>query len=171
VRAGHTRGCNIQDLTPVASPPVALAADSGCVTGASAKATTVRRLQPCLALLAAIAVAALAGGCRDEKDVLTAADVREAFAHQGLGLEAYEVGSAIPALGYPIGAEGTARQRVACLIFGDSVTARGYVKRAAKASNISRALQARNVAVLLDPAATPDDVRRTLSAVAELRRG
>lgn len=130
----------------------------------------MRKAQPYLALLATIAVAALASGCGDKKEVLTPADVRKAFAHQGLSLEAYEVGPGIPALGYPIGAEGAAR-RVVCLIFGDSVTARGYVKTAAKASNISRALQAQNVAVLLDPAATPDDVRKTLSAVAELRRG
>jgi hypothetical protein len=34
---------------------------------------------------------------------------------------------------------------------------------------VSRALRAKNVAVLLDPAATPDDVQRTLRAVVELR--
>lgn len=133
----------------------------------------MRKPQPWLALLAAIAVVALVGGCGDNKDVLTAADVREAFAHQGLGLEAFEVGGEIPALGYPIGEAGTAQQRVVCLIFSDSATARGYVKtlREKKPGNVSRALRARNVAVLVDPAATPDDVRRTLSAVAELRRG
>jgi len=139
---------------------------------ANAEATTVRKAQPYLALLAAIAMAALASGCGDRNEVLTAADVREAFAHQGLSLEAYEIGPGIPALGYPIGAEGAA-MRVVCLIFSDSVTASGYVKtiREKTPGNVSRALRARNVAVLTLPAATPDDVRRTLSAVAELRSG
>ena len=138
---------------------------------ANAEAATVRKAQPYLALLAAIAVAALASGCGDKREVLTGDDVRKAFAHQGLSLEAYEIGPGIPALGYPIGAEGAA-MRVVCLIHSDSVTASGYVKtiREKRPGNVSRALQAQNVAVLILPAATPDDVRRTLSAVAELQR-
>lgn len=59
-----------------------------------------------------------------------------------------------------------------CLVFSHSVTARGYVKgiREKRPGNVSRALRARNVAVLVNPAATPDDIRRTLSVVAELKR-
>lgn len=48
----------------------------------------MRKAQPYLALLVSIAVAALASGCGDKKEVLTPADVRKAFAHQGLSLEA-----------------------------------------------------------------------------------
>jgi hypothetical protein len=49
--------------------------------------------------------------------------------------------------------------------------ARGYVEtiRAKKPGNVSRAVRAKNVAVLLDAAATPGEVRRTLRAVVELR--
>ena len=133
----------------------------------------------CFALLVLAGVAALASGCGDSgaggepKIVLTAADVRKAFEHQGLDLAAYEVGPGIPALGYPVDAvEGDAELRVACLFFDFPVMARGYVKtiREKRPGNISRALRAKNVAVLLvDPHATPDDVQRTLRAVAELR--
>lgn len=122
------------------------------------------------ALLALIAVAALASSCGETKrEFHTVTDVRETFADQGLRLETYEVGPGIPALGYPIGAKGEAR-RVVCLVFADSTTARGYLKSIVGAGSISRALRARNVAVLVTPAATPDDVRRTLRAVAELKR-
>jgi hypothetical protein len=128
----------------------------------------------CLALLVLVGVAALASGCGnsgDRKEVLTAADVRKAFEHQGLSLAAYEISTGIPALGYPVGAEGGEAMRIACLFFRDSVTARGYVKtmREKRPGNVSRALRARNVAVLVLPRATPDDVQRTLRAVAELR--
>ena len=143
----------------------------------------MRKALPYLALLAAIAVAAFASGCGDSGDrgepkiVLTAADVHKAFEHQGLDLAAYEVGPGIPALGYPVGAEGTQAMRVACLIFDLPAIARVYVitrreKRPGNVSRaISRAIRAKNVAVLVDPAATPDEVQRTLRAVAELRRG
>jgi hypothetical protein len=105
--------------------------------------------------------------------VLTSSHVKKAFAHQGLDLAPYEVGPGIPALGYPVGAEGTQAMRITCEIYSDSVTARGVVRthREKRPVGIARALRAKNVAVLLDPAATPDDVRRTLRAVAELRRG
>lgn len=129
----------------------------------------------CLALLVLVGVAALASGCGnggDGKEVLTSADVRKAFEDQGLSLAAYEIAGEIPALGYPVGAEGSGAMRIACLFFSDSVTARGYVKtiREKRPGNVSRALRAKNVAVLLVPAATRDDVQRTLRAVAELRR-
>jgi len=105
--------------------------------------------------------------------VLTASDVKEAFAQEGLELAAYEIGPGIPALGYPVGAvDGNAELRVVCEIHSHSATARAYVKatRAKRPGNISRALRAKNVAVFILPAATPEDVRRTLNAVAELRR-
>jgi len=148
-------------------------------TDATVEATTVRKAQLYLALLAAIAVAAFASGCGDGGDsgepkiVLTAADVRKAFEHQGLDLAAYEVGPGISALGYPVGAEGTQAMRVACLIFDLPAIARVYVItiREKRPGNVSRAIRAKNVAVLVDPAATPDEVQRTLRAVAELRRG
>jgi hypothetical protein len=137
----------------------------------------VRKRPALLALLAVIVVGALASGCRDSgdgKEVLAAADVSQAFAQQGLDLTAYEVAGRIPALGYPVDAvEDGAAMRIACLIFSDSVTARVYVKgiRDKRPGNVSQALRAKNVAVLLDPAATADDVQRTLRAVTELQRG
>jgi len=129
------------------------------------------------AALGVAAFAVLAGGCGDGGDsgepkiVLTAADVRKAFEHQELDLAAYEVGPGIPALGYPVGAEATQAMRVSCLIFDLPAIARVYVItiRETRPVNISRALRAKNVAVLLDPAATPDEVQRTLRAVVELR--
>lgn len=136
----------------------------------------MRKRSALLALLAAIVVAALASGCSDTgdgKEVLAAADVSKAFTHQGLDLTAYEVGPGIPALGYPVGAvEDGEAWRVACLIFGDAATARAYVKsiRKKRPGSVSRALRAKNATVLIFPAATTDDVQRTLSAVAELRR-
>jgi len=132
----------------------------------------------CLALLVLVGVLALAGGCGDSGDsgepkiVLTAADVRTAFEHQGLDLAAYEVAGRIPALGYPVGAvEGDAEYRVVCLIFDFPVMARGYVAtiRAKKPGNVSRAVRAKNVVVLILPAATTGDVQRTLRTVVELR--
>jgi hypothetical protein len=129
----------------------------------------------CLALLVLIGVVAFASGCGDSgepKFVLTAADVRKAFEHQGLDLAAYEVAGRIPALAYPVDAvEGDAEYRVVCLIFDLPAIARGYVEtiRAKTTGNVSRAVRAKNVAVLVDPAATPDDVLRTLRAVVELR--
>ena len=101
--------------------------------------------------------------------VLTAADVQEAFANQGLDLEAFTIGPGIPALRYPVG-EG-AEQRVTCLMFDFPVMARGYVEtiREKRPGNVSRAIRAKNVAVLLDPAATPDEIQRTLRVVVELR--
>lgn len=148
-------------------------AADGYAKDADLEAADVRK-QSCLAFLAAIVVAVLASGCGDKggrNEVLTATDVRKAFEHQGLRLEAYEVGPGIPALRYPVGAKGDA-MRIACLVFGDSVIARGYVKtiRKKRPGTVSRALRAKNVAVLILPAATTDDVQRTLNAVAELRR-
>ena len=139
----------------------------------------MRKAQTYLALLGSIALVALAGGCGgsgDTKEVLTAAEVRKAFEHQGLDLAAYEVGPGIPALGYPVGAEGTQAMRVTCLIFDLPAIARVYVitirgDRPGNSVNVSRAIRAKNVAVLVDPEATPDEIRRTLRAVAELRRG
>ena len=128
-------------------------------------------------LLLLVAFAALASGCADSGDsgeakiVLAAGDVRKAFEHQGLDLAGYEVAPGIPALGYPVGAEGTQAMRISCLIFDLPAIARVYVQtiRAKRPSNVSRALRAKNVAVLIDPAATPDEVQRTLRAVVELR--
>jgi hypothetical protein len=132
----------------------------------------------CLALLALIALAAFAGGCGDSGDsgerkiVLTAADVRKAFQHQGLDLAAYEIGPGIPALVYPVGAlEDDAEYLVVCEIYDFPVMARGVVMtiRKKRPGSISRALRAKNVVVLIDPVATPDEVQRTLRAVVELR--
>jgi hypothetical protein len=131
-----------------------------------------------LAVLVLVGVAALASGCGgsgesgEPKIVLTSADVRKAFEHQGLDLAAYEVAGRIPALGYPVDAvEGDADYRVVCLIFDFPVMARGYVEtiRAKKPGNVSRAVRAKNVVVLTLPAATTDDVQRTLRTVVELR--
>jgi hypothetical protein len=102
--------------------------------------------------------------------VLTASDVKEAFAHQGLSLEDVEILRGVPALHYPVGSKGET-QRVVCMVLPRPASARVYVKKAARAVNISRALRAKNVAVLILPRATRDDVRRTLRAVAALRRG
>jgi hypothetical protein len=101
--------------------------------------------------------------------VLKAADVQKAFADQGFDLEAFTIGPSIPALRYPVGGEPA--QLVTCLIFDFPVMARGYVEtiREKRPGNVSRAIRAKNVAVLLDPAATPDAVQRTLRAVVELR--
>ena len=129
------------------------------------------------ATLVVASCAALASGCGDSGDsgeakiVLAAADVREAFEHQGLDLAGYEVGPGIPALGYPVGAEGTQAMRISCLIFDLPAIARVYVQtiRAKRPSNVSRALRAKNVAVVIDPAATANEVQRTLRAVVELR--
>ena len=124
----------------------------------------------CLAVLVA-----LASGCgdkRDSKEVLTSADVKAAFADHGVDLAAYDVGPGLPALGYPVGAEGTQAMRVTCLIFDLPAIARVYVItiRGKRPGNVSRAIRAKNVAVLLDPAATADEVQRTLAAVREMRR-
>ena len=148
-------------------------------TDADVEAAPVRKARSQLALLAAIAVAALVSGCGDSgepKIVLTAADVRKAFEHHGLDLAAHEVGSGIPVLAYPVGAEGAQAMRVSCLIFDLPAIARVYVitirgDRPGNSVNVSRAIRAKNVAVLVDPAATPDEVQRTLRAVVELRRG
>jgi hypothetical protein len=100
--------------------------------------------------------------------VLTTADVQEAFADQGLGLEAFTVSWGIPAARYPVG--GGAEQLVTCLIFDFPVMARGYIETIrSKRTSISRAVRAKNVAVLIDRAATPNEVQRTLRAVVELR--
>jgi len=130
--------------------------------------------------LAALLVALLAvlNGCGERGDsgepkiVLTAADVRKAFEHQELDLAAYEVGPGIPALGYPVGAKGTQAMRVMCLIFDLPAIARVYVItiREKSPGNVSRALRAKNVAVLVDPAATANEVQGTLRAVVELRQ-
>lgn len=130
-----------------------------------------------LTLVLVAALGALASGCGDSGDsgerkiVLTTADVQKAFADQSLDLAGYEVGPGIPALGYPVGAEGTQAMRIACLILDLPAIARVYVHtiRAKRPSTVSRAIRAKNVAVLLDPAATPDEVQRTLKAVVELR--
>lgn len=107
--------------------------------------------------------------------VLAAADVQDAFGHEGLDTATYEVSFGVPAVGYPADAAGTGDMRVACLVFRDSSIAYHYVttlrNRMPRVADVSRALRARNVAVLVDPAATPDDVRRTLNAVAQLRHG
>jgi hypothetical protein len=102
--------------------------------------------------------------------VLTASDVKEAFADQGLSLEEVHILRGVPALHYPAGSDGKP-QRIVCMVFSRPATARTYVKiiHEKRPGNIARALLAKNVAVLLDPAATRDDVRRTLRAVAELR--
>ena len=139
----------------------------------------MRKAQTYLALLGSIALVALAGGCGgsgDTKEVLTAADVSKAFEHHGLDLAAHEVGSGIPVLAYPVGAEGAQAMRVSCLIFDLPAIARVYVitirgDRPGNSVNVSRAIRAKNVAVLVDPAATPDEVQRPLRAVVELRRG
>ena len=135
-----------------------------------------------LAALLVALLAVLASGCGDSGDsgeakiVLTAADVRKAFEHHGLDLAAYEVGSGIPVLAYPVGAEGAQAMRVSCLIFDLPAIARVYVITIREeipgnsSVNVSRALRAKNVAVLLDPAATANEVQRTLRAVAELRQ-
>jgi hypothetical protein len=85
---------------------------------------------------------------------LAPADVKEAFADQGLSLASYEIGPGIPALVYPVGAlEGDAAYLVVCEIYSDAVTARGDVKatREKRPGNVSLALRARNVVVLVDP--------------------
>jgi hypothetical protein len=128
-------------------------------------------------LLLVVAFAALASGCGDSGDsgepkiVLAAADVRKAFEHQRLDLAGYDVGSGVPALGYPVGAEGTQAMRISCLILDLPAIARVYVQaiRSERHPNVSRALRAKNVAVVIDPAATPDEVQRALRAVIELR--
>jgi hypothetical protein len=138
-------------------------------------------LPPILVTAAALVVAAPAvvvSGCRDSGDsgepkvVLTTADVQDAFAHQGLDLASYEIGPGIPALVYPTGAlEGDAEYLVVCEIYDFPVMARSVVTtiRKKRPGNVSQALRAKNVVVLIDPAATPGEVRRTLRAVVELR--
>src|SRR6476659_666471 len=131
-----------------------------------------------LAALLVALLAVLASGCGDSGDsgapkiVLTAADVRKAFERQELDLAAYEVGPRMPALGYPVGAEGTQAMRVTCLIFDLPAIARVYVItiREKSPGNVSRALRAKNVAVVVDPAATANELQGTLRAVVELRR-
>jgi len=138
------------------------------------------RLPLILVTAAALIVAAfsvLASGCRDSGDsgeskfVVAAADVRKAFEHQRLNLADYDVRSGVPALGYPVGAEGTQAMRISCLILDLPAIARVYVQaiRSERHPNVSRALRAKNVAVVIDPAATPDEIQRTLRAVVELR--
>ena len=124
----------------------------------------------CLATLVA-----LASGCgdkRESKAVLTSADVQKAFADQGLDLSAFTIGPGIPALGYPASAAGMQGQRVVCEIYDLPSIARGVVItiREKRPGNVSLALRAKNVVVLIDPSATPDDVQGTLGAVVELRR-
>jgi hypothetical protein len=140
-----------------------------------ARQVSLRNQSTLLALLAVIVLLALGNGCGDEsdrKEALTAADVQEAFARQGLDLAAFQIGPGIPVLAYPTSAAGTQRQRVVCLVFGNSVTGRGYLKtiREKRPSTVSRALRAKNVVVLLGPAATANEVEGTLAAVADLRR-
>ena len=69
--------------------------------------------------------------------------------------------------------EGDAQYRVVCLIYDRPSIARGVAitMREKNPGSVSRALRAKNVEVLILPAATPDDVRSTLSAIAEMRRG
>jgi tetrahydromethanopterin S-methyltransferase subunit C len=87
-------------------------------------------------------------------------------------LAAYEVGTGIPALGYPVGTEGTQAMRITCLIFDLPAIARVYVItiRQKSPGNVSRALRAKNVAVFVDPTATANEVHGTLRAVVQLRR-
>jgi hypothetical protein len=133
-------------------------------------------MRPALFLLI-LAALVPASGCGDSGDsgepkiVLAAADVRKAFEHQRLGLADYDISSGVPALGYPVGAEGTQAMRISCLVLELPAIARVYVHaiRAERHPNVSRALRAKNVAVVIDPAATPDEVQRTLRAVVELR--
>jgi hypothetical protein len=67
--------------------------------------------------------------------------------------------------------EGDAAYLVVCEIYDFPVMARGVVAtiRKRRPGNVSRAIRAKNVVVTIDPAATPDDVQRTLTAVVELR--
>jgi hypothetical protein len=130
-----------------------------------------------VAALVAAAFAVLASGCGDSGDsgepkiVLAAADVRKAFEQQRLNLADYDARSGVPALGYPVGAEGTQAMRITCLMFDLPAIARVYVQaiRSERHPNVSRALRAKNVAVVIDPAATANEVQRTLRAVVELR--
>jgi len=136
------------------------------------------RLPLILVTAAALVVAAfavLAAGCGDSADsaepkfVLTAADVQKAFADQGVGLAAYEIGPGTPALWvYPCA--GCSAVRIVCLIFDFPVMARGYLTTfRGKRTGYLRAVRAKNVAVLIDRGSTPDEVQRTLRAVVELR--
>jgi hypothetical protein len=143
------------------------------MTRPSGTSHSVKCACPFLALVVAIALVALASGCGDKgdgKEVLTTADVEETFADQGLSLEdGGEILRGVPSLRYPGGSDG-ATQRIVCMVLSGPASARVYVKKAAGAGNISQAFAAKNVAVLVLPAANTDDVERTLSAAAELRR-
>jgi hypothetical protein len=136
-------------------------------------------VRPALVVILILTALVSVSGCRPSGDsgepkvVLTTADVQKAFEDQGLNLEAFTVSWGIPAARYPAGER--AEPLVTCLMFDLPAIARVYVItiRAKSSKNVSRAvsraLRAKNVAVLLDPAATPDDVQRTLRAVVELR--
>jgi hypothetical protein len=128
----------------------------------------VRSCQVCLVVVAVIALTAAVGGCGDSGSaVLTTTDVREAFADQGLSLVVYEdKWRGAHFLAYSADGE----TRISCFVFDDPRNVRPYMKLAAKAKNdVSRALAARNVVVLLLPEAKPDERRRAVAAVETLR--